>query len=82
MTKKDNGDFDDTTKCWICNNYYVDGHVKLRYHCHITGRYRGFAHRECNFKVKLNHKIPIAFHNLKNYDSHFIMQGLVKFYSK
>ena len=27
----------------------------------------------------LNHKIPIVFHNLKNFDSHFIMQGLGKF---
>ena len=27
----------------------------------------------------LNHKIPIIFHNLKNYDSHLIMQELGKF---
>ena len=29
--------------------------------------------------VKLNHKIPAVFHNLKNYDSHLIMQELGKF---
>ena len=28
---------------------------------------------------KLNHKIPIAFRNLKNYDSHLIMQEIEKF---
>ena len=27
----------------------------------------------------LNHKIPVVFHNLKNYPSHFIMQELGKF---
>ena len=27
----------------------------------------------------LNHKIPIVFHNLKNYDSHLIMKKLGKF---
>ena len=30
-------------------------------------KYRGFAHRDCNMNVKLNHKIPIVFHNLKNF---------------
>ena len=29
--------------------------------------------------LKLNHKFPIVSHNLKNYDSHLIMQELEKF---
>ena len=29
--------------------------------------------------LKKTHKIPVAFHNLKNYDSHLIMQELGKF---
>ena len=37
------------------------------------------AHRDCNINVKLNHKVPIVFYNLKNYDSHLIMQELGKF---
>ena len=31
------------------------------------------------YHVKLNHKIPVVFHNLKNYDSHLIMQELGRF---
>ena len=58
---------------------YVDNDVKLRFHSHITGKYRASAQRDCNIKLKLNHKIPIVFHNLKNYDSHLIMQKLDKF---
>ena len=27
----------------------------------------------------LNHKLPVVFHNLKNYDSHLVMQELGKF---
>ena len=27
----------------------------------------------------MNHKIPVVFHNLKNYDSHLVMQELGKF---
>ena len=79
MTKEDNEDFENFTKCWICDNDYVDNDVKVRYHCHITGKYRSSAHRHCNINLKLNHKIPFIFHNLKNYDSHLIMQQLDKF---
>ena len=30
----------------------------MRDHCHIFGKYRGSAHRDCNINVKLSHKIP------------------------
>ena len=38
------------TKCWICDNDYIDNNVKVRDHCHITGKYRGSVHRDCNIK--------------------------------
>ena len=73
MIEKDNADFENSTKCWICDNDYIDNDGKVRENCHITGKYRGSAHRDCNINVKLNHKIPVVFHNLKNYDSHLII---------
>ena len=45
----------------------------------ITGKYRGSAHQECNLKLRINPeeiKIPVIFHNLRGYDSHFIMQEI------
>ena len=78
MTKKDNEDFENSTKCKICDNDYTDADVKVRDHCHITGKYRGSAHRNCNINVKLNEKIPVVFHNLKNYNSHLTIQELAK----
>ena len=51
----------------------VDGDVKVRCYCHITGKYGSSAHRDFNINVKLNHKVSVVFYNLKNYDSHFIM---------
>ena len=63
----------------IFDNDYVDTDLKVRDHCHITGKYRGSAHRDCNINVRLNHKSPVVFHNLKNYDSHLIIQELGKF---
>ena len=38
MTKKDHEDFENSTKCWTCDNDYIDGDVKGRDHCHITGK--------------------------------------------
>ena len=78
MTKEDDEDFENSTKCWIYDNAFADGDVKVRDHCFITRKYRGSAHRDCNINVKLNHKISIAFHNLKDHNSHFIMQELDK----
>ena len=37
MTKDDNEDFKNSTKCWICDNNYIDSDVKVRDYCHITG---------------------------------------------
>ena len=76
MTKEDNEDFKNSTKCWICDNDYIDSDVKVRDHCHISIKYRGFAHTGSNISLKLNHKIAIVFHNLKNHDSTLIMQEL------
>jgi len=47
----------------------------------MTGKYRGAAHNECNFKLKLDAKtmpIPVIFHNLKGYDGHLLMQAMAK----
>ena len=52
---------------------------KVRNHCHITRKYRVSSHRDCNINFKSNHKIPIVFHNLKNYNFNLIMQELAKF---
>ena len=79
MTKNDNEDFENSTIFWTCDNVYVDADVKVRDHCNITEKYRGSAHKDCNINVKLNHKVPIVFCNLKNCDSHLIMQELAKF---
>ena len=79
MIKKDEEDFESHIKCWIRDNDYVDGDAKVRAHCHITQKYKDSAHKDCNIKVKLNHRTYITFHNLRNYDSHLIMQELGKF---
>ena len=67
ITKEVDGDFENSAKCWICDNVYVDCYIKLRNQCLITGKYRSCARRDCNINVLANNKIPIVFHNIKNY---------------
>ena len=48
-------------------------------HCHITGKYHGAAHSECNFKLRIKPRtdpIPVVFHNLRGYDAHHLMQAM------
>ena len=51
MAKEDNEDFKNSTKCWICDNDYVDNDVKITDYCHVTGKYRTSAHRDCNISI-------------------------------
>ena len=79
MTKEDEKEFNKAEECHICNIKYNDDDIKVRDHCHITGKYRGSAHQECNLQLRVNPekvKIPVIFHNLRGYDSHFIMQEI------
>ena len=71
--------------CYICGRKYKpkdeNENGPVRDHCHITGKYRGSAHNYCNLKLRIEPesiKIPVIFHNLKGYDSHFIMQKIGK----
>ena len=52
-----------------------------RDHDHMSGKYRGAAQNECNFKLKLDPKtapIPIFFHYLTGYDRHLLMQAMAR----
>ena len=79
MTKENEEKFEKATTCHICDKKYTEKDIRVRDHCHITGKYRGSAHQECNLKLRINPqeiKTPVIFHNLRGYDSHFIMQQI------
>ena len=79
MTDDEELSFKLEQKCHICEESYKDKDLRVRDHCHITGKYRGSAHQECNLKLRIKPeeiKIPVIFHNLRGYDSHFIMQEI------
>ena len=71
--------FQQSNNCWICKKIIDNEDEKVRDHCHITGKFRGSTHWDCNINFQLIKKIPVIFHNLKGYGSHLIFSELHKF---
>ncbi len=79
LTKEQENEFQNAKQCHICKEPMNDKDIdngRVRDHCHITGEYRGCAHKKCNLQYRYTYKFPCVFHNLKGYDSHHIISSL------
>ena len=72
-------EFQSSNTCWIFEKLIDHDNEKVRDHCHVTGKFRGAAHWDCNINFQLTKKVPVIFHNLRSYDSHLIFCELNKF---
>ena len=51
--------------------------IKVRDHCHISGRFRFALCSQCNLtRAKRLFQVYVFFHGLSNYNSHFLIQKL------
>jgi len=81
MTESDNMLYESSISCYICRRSFSEDNesfFKVRDHCHLTGDFRGAAHKVCNLNLKQPKFIPVIFHNLKGYDAHLILQNITK----
>ena len=74
MTDEDEKNYKNAKDCHICEKE-LEGD-KVKDHCHLTGKYRGAAHNNCNTKYRVPKFIPIVFHNLAGYDCHLFIKKL------
>ena len=81
MTDQDRMDFKAAKTCFICEEPFEEEEQPVRDHCHLTGKYRGAAHNECNLKWQYKKHINVFFHNLRGYDGHLLCQ-YIGLYSK
>ncbi|KYN07888.1 hypothetical protein ALC62_01136, partial [Cyphomyrmex costatus] len=80
FTQDDWRKFNNATHCHVCEKPFAKDDTRARDHCHLTGRYRGPAHSNCNLNYKDSRCIPVVFHNLTGYDAHFIIKEIATAY--
>ena len=51
MTTQDEETYNNAQVCWIRREELNTD--KVRDHCHITGKFSGAAHNQCNLKLKI-----------------------------
>jgi len=80
FTQDDLKKFNNATYCHVCEKPFAPDDTRVRDHCHLTGRFRGATHSNCNLNYKDSHCIPVVFHNLSGYDAHFIIKEIATAY--
>ena len=78
MTEEEENLFQKSNNCWICKKFINNNEEEVRGHCHVTGKFRGAAHRFYNVNLKLTKKVLVIFRNLGGYESHLIFNELDK----
>ena len=74
FTKEDSKIFNSSKCCHICKKEFESSDKIVRNHDHRTGKFRGAAHFKCNINYYHNRYLPVVCHNLRGYDSHFIIR--------
>ena len=77
------------THCWICHkpgfataaqikhNKGLAAKLRVRDHCHFSGKFRGAAHTGCNWSLNWRSwKLPVLMSNLQKVQSHVIVNLL------
>ena len=80
MSEEDEQMFKTAEECHICGQKYLNAEVRVRDHCHITGKYRGSANQDCNLKLRISaetFKLSVIFHNLRGYAATLSCRRLV-----
>ena len=84
LTKLQQESCENAKICYICKENFGNKYLKdkkyrrVKDHCHYTGEFRVAIHSICNLKNCVPKKVHIAFHNVSNYDYHFIIKVLAK----
>ena len=87
LTDEEKSEYENASACPNCSGSFDQiSCIKVRHHCHTTGRFLGAVCAKCNLQLKYSKRkrpdnrndeffIPVIAHNMKNYDSHLIIKG-------
>lgn len=54
MTLEEEDEYLATLYCYLCGQTFTLEDFKVADHCHLTGKFRGAAHRSCNLKYRID----------------------------
>ena len=54
MSEEEEHLYQQSKSYWICKQLIDNDEEKLGDHCHVTGKFRGAAHWDCNINLQLN----------------------------
>ena len=86
LTQIEQEEFSNAVNCHICSEAL--GADRVRDHDHLTGKFRGAAHNQCNLLFRFHKEnqkklnsfvIPVVLHNLRGYDSHLMLSKFGKY---
>jgi hypothetical protein len=72
LTPEEEQQYNEAKICYMCDKSYTEEDIKVRDHCHITGKYRGASHCNCNIQATNPNFIPVYLHNNSHYDAHHL----------
>ena len=52
MTEEEENLIQKSNSCWICKKLIDNDEEKVRDHCHVTGKFRGAGHWNCNINFQ------------------------------
>lgn len=77
LTSTEQVAFDAATLCYLCGKGFTPEDSKVLDHSHAANYpYRKAAPISCNLKFREQDTINCYFHNLSNYDAHFVVREL------
>src|SRR5271155_1650745 len=74
FTQVESNMYNEAATCHICGGEFSEDDEGD--YCHLSGKFRGAAHNECNINYKVPKFFPVVFHNLSGYDSHLFIKKL------
>ena len=72
VTVREGDNYQNAVHCHISEDEL--GQERVRNHNHLTGNFRGQANYDCNLNHKFSNRIPLIFHNLKNFDGYLLVR--------
>ena len=73
MNKEQKQQHNQVIKCEFCNCSFSEKNKKFIHHDHIIGENMKSICNNCNLKYQYKNFVPVYIHNVKGYNSHFLI---------